>query len=118
MATGYALQNFEILFHIERVERAVFFEIQRMVRVAFFADRAARVPARAVLFAEPDHIAQAVFEIGPHFNDVDPGRPNKYPMASWYHKPSDEYRSDWDLTGTMANVNMIYSVGLSLSNDD
>ena len=49
---------------------------------------------------------------------VDPDHPNKYPMASWYHKPSDEYRADWDLSGTMANVNMILSVGLSLANDD
>ncbi|MBR4381659.1 MAG: M28 family peptidase [Bacteroidaceae bacterium] len=61
-------------------------------------------------------VPAVVVENGLH--PVDPGRPNKYPMASWYHKPSDEYRSDWDLTGTMANVNMIYSVGLSLSNDD
>ncbi len=40
-------------------------------------------------------------------NDVKP---------EWYHKPSDEYRDDWDLSGTVANTNMIFSVGLSLAN--
>jgi Zn-dependent M28 family amino/carboxypeptidase len=59
-------------------------------------------------------VPAVVVENGLH--PVDPSRPNKYPMASWYHKPSDEYRNDWDLSGTMSNVNMIYSVGLSLSN--
>ena len=47
---------------------------------------------------------------------VDPTRPNKYPMPVWYHKPSDEYRPDWDLTGTTANVRLIFSIALSLSN--
>ena len=47
---------------------------------------------------------------------VDPSRPNKYPMPVWYHKPSDEYRPDWDLSGTLANVRLIFSVALSLSN--
>ena len=47
---------------------------------------------------------------------VDPSRPNKYPMPVWYHKPSDEYRADWDLSGTVANVNLIYSVGVFLAN--
>lgn len=47
---------------------------------------------------------------------ADPGKPNKYPMPSWYHKPSDEYRPDWDLSGTLANVNLVFSVGLSLAN--
>ena len=45
---------------------------------------------------------------------VDPSRPNKYPMPVWYHKPSDEYHDDWDLSGTLANTNLIFSVGLSL----
>ena len=49
---------------------------------------------------------------------VDPAHPNKYPMPVWYHKPSDEYRPDWDLTGTVANVRLILSIALSLSNTD
>ena len=49
-------------------------------------------------------------------NPVDPSHPNKYPMEMWYHQPCDEYHEDWDLTGTLANVNMIFSVGVSLSN--
>lgn len=49
---------------------------------------------------------------------VDPTRPNKYPQSDWYHKPSDEYKEDWDLSGTVANLNMMFSVGLSVANSD
>ena len=55
-----------------------------------------------------------VVENGLH--PVHPDRPNRYPMASWYHKPSDEYRDDWDLEGTLANVNLMLSVALSVAN--
>ena len=59
-------------------------------------------------------VPAVVAENGQH--PVDLGRPNKYPMPVWYHKPSDEYRNDWDLSGTLSNINLIFSVGLSLSN--
>lgn len=49
---------------------------------------------------------------------VDPSRPNKYPRSDWYHKPSDEYRDDWDFSGTLAHVHMMYAVGLSVANAD
>lgn len=49
---------------------------------------------------------------------VDPSRSNKYPMPVWYHKPSDEYRPDWDLSGTLANVQLLFNVALALSNTD
>ena len=49
---------------------------------------------------------------------VDPSRPNKYPRSDWYHKPSDEYREDWDFAGTLAHVNLMYAVGLSVANAD
>ena len=48
---------------------------------------------------------------------VDPSKPNKYPMPVWYHKPCDEYHEDWDLSGTLANVNLVYDVSLALAND-
>ena len=48
---------------------------------------------------------------------VDVTKPNKYPMPVWYHKPCDEYREDWDVSGTLSNVNLIFSIGLSLSNN-
>ena len=47
---------------------------------------------------------------------VNPGKPNMYPQNSWYHKPNDEYREDWDIEGAIANVNLMFSVGLSLAN--
>lgn len=49
---------------------------------------------------------------------VDPSRPNKYPRSDWYHKPSDEYREDWDFSGTLAHVRMMFGVGLSVANAD
>lgn len=49
---------------------------------------------------------------------VDPSRPNKYPRSDWYHKPSDEYLEDWDFAGTVAHVNMMFGVGLSVANSD
>lgn len=59
-------------------------------------------------------VPAVVMENGRH--PVDLSRPNRYPMQEWYHKPSDEYRDDWDLSGTVANVNLVFSVGVSLSN--
>lgn len=47
---------------------------------------------------------------------VNPELPNKYPQVSWYHKPNDEYRDDWDIEGAIANVNLMFSVGLNLAN--
>lgn len=47
-------------------------------------------------------------------NLVNPDKPNKYPQSSWYHKPNDEYRDDWDIEGAIANVNLMFSVGLNL----
>ena len=61
-------------------------------------------------------VPAVVMENGLH--PVDPARPNRYPFQLWYHKPSDEYREDWDLGGTMANVNLVFSVALSLANAD
>ena len=47
---------------------------------------------------------------------VDPSRPNQYPRSDWYHKPSDEYREDWDFAGTLAHIRIMYAVGLSVAN--
>ena len=58
-------------------------------------------------------VPAVVLENGRH--PVDVTRSNRYPMPVWYHKPSDEYHEDWDLSGTLSNVNLIFSVGLSLS---
>ena len=49
---------------------------------------------------------------------VDPSKPNKYPRSLWYHKPSDEYREDWVFDGTIAHINMMFGVGLSVANAD
>ena len=59
-------------------------------------------------------VPAVVLENGQH--PVDMSKPNKYPLPVWYHKPCDEYREDWDVSGTLANVNLILSVALSLAN--
>ena len=58
-------------------------------------------------------VPAVVLENGQH--PVDMSKPNKYPMPVWYHKPCDEYHDDWDVSGTLANVNLILSVALSLA---
>ena len=60
-------------------------------------------------------VPAVVLENGLH--PVDVSKPNKYPMPVWYHKPCDEYHDDWDVSGTLSNLNLIFSVGLSLSNN-
>jgi Zn-dependent M28 family amino/carboxypeptidase len=55
-----------------------------------------------------------VVENGNH--PVDTLRPDKYPMPLWYHQPCDEYHEDWDLSGTLANVNLMFSVAISIAN--
>ena len=59
-------------------------------------------------------VAAVVIEAGRDL--VNPGRPNRYPQPSWYHKPNDEYREDWDIEGSIANVDLMFSVGLYLAN--
>jgi len=61
-------------------------------------------------------VPAVVWENGLH--PAQPAIPQKYPMPVWYHKPCDEYHEDWDLTGTLANVNLLFSVGMSLSNTE
>lgn len=47
---------------------------------------------------------------------ANPGHPNKYPFQSWYHKPSDEYHPDWDLSGSLAHWKLMFGVGLEMAN--
>ena len=48
---------------------------------------------------------------------VNPDKPNEYPRPKWYHKPSDEYRDDWDITGAIANINLMFAAGLSVADN-
>ena len=58
-------------------------------------------------------VPAVVLENGQH--PVDMSKTNKYPMPVWYHKPCDEYHDDWDVSGTLANINLVLSVALSLA---
>ena len=49
---------------------------------------------------------------------VDPSRPNKYPYKSIYHRPIDEYHDDWDIEGMIANINLMFSMGIRAANSD
>lgn len=57
-----------------------------------------------------------VMENGSH--PVDPSHPNLYPQKDWYHKPCDEYREDWDMTGTLANINVMLGAAAAIANTD
>ncbi len=35
-----------------------------------------------------------------------------------YHKPSDEYSLDWDLSGAVEDIELFFRVGLALANED
>ena len=35
-----------------------------------------------------------------------------------YHKPADEYQSDWDLSGMVEDVSMLHDLGLGLANSE
>lgn len=37
---------------------------------------------------------------------------------SRYHQPSDEYESTWDVSGTLDDINLNFSIGLSIANDN
>ena len=41
---------------------------------------------------------------------VDANRPNQYPMPVWYHKTSDEYHEDWDLSGTLYVLRIAWEI--------
>lgn len=49
---------------------------------------------------------------------VDPSRPNLYPQKDWYHKPCDEYHEDWDMKGTIANINVMLGAATVIANID
>ncbi len=49
---------------------------------------------------------------------VDPSKPNKYPQKDWYHQPSDEYKEDWDMSGTIANINVMIGAASAIANLD
>jgi Zn-dependent M28 family amino/carboxypeptidase len=35
-----------------------------------------------------------------------------------YHKPADEYREDWDLSGAQFDAQLMFNIGLELSNSE
>ncbi|WP_138380317.1 M28 family metallopeptidase [Luteithermobacter gelatinilyticus] len=39
-------------------------------------------------------------------------------VANDYHKPSDEYSPDWDLSGAVEDLKLIYRIGARLANED
>ena len=50
---------------------------------------------------------------------TDPVAAKQTPLwADWYHKPCDEWSDDWHLDGTMANLRMMFSVGIAIANDE
>ena len=42
----------------------------------------------------------------------------KAKFAADYHKSSDEWSADWDLTSAVENLTLLYHLGLDLANSD
>ena len=60
-------------------------------------------------------VQAVVIEPGSDF--VDEKDRGKYNFQEWYHKPSDEYRPDWDLRGTLEHIHLMLGVGLTLAEE-
>ena len=39
-------------------------------------------------------------------------------VANRYHKPADEYSEDWDMSGAVKDLELMYKIGLKLSHED
>ena len=81
---------------------------------------AAAAQGRKIIF--DDDNSDGWFFRSDHWNFVKRGVPavifKAGKMGSWYHKPSDEYSEDWDVEGSVANVNLMFSAGLGVANAD
>ena len=50
---------------------------------------------------------------------IDKARQEAKPKRYTYHQPNDEYREDeWDFDGAMENLNLMFSIGLMIANQD
>jgi Zn-dependent M28 family amino/carboxypeptidase len=50
---------------------------------------------------------------------IDKARQAAKPKRYTYHQPNDEYREDeWDFDGAMENLNLMFSIGLLIANQD
>ncbi|MCH8322447.1 MAG: M28 family peptidase [Proteobacteria bacterium] len=102
-----------------------------------YLERAAAAQGR-VLAPDPD-VEKGYYYRSDHFNLAKKGVPMIYPgggidhvefgsdygqaqaddyVANRYHKPSDEYDPDWDLSGGVEDVKLYYAVGEAVANGD
>ena len=50
---------------------------------------------------------------------IDKARQAAKPKRYTYHQPNDEYREEeWDFDGAMENLNLMFSIGLMIANQD
>ena len=56
---------------------------------------------------------------GQNFRDPQAAKAHreKYYPVSTYHQPSDEYHDWWDVSGSLEDIYLLYSIGLRLAND-
>ena len=55
-----------------------------------------------------------------HYNFVKKGVPalvmeNGNNKTDWYHKPSDEYSDDWDMSGTISDINVMFGAAAAIA---
>ncbi|MEJ2515598.1 MAG: M28 family metallopeptidase [Gammaproteobacteria bacterium] len=68
-------------------------------------------------FYRSDHFA-FVQQGVPALLFLNPGAPDSEYVTQHYHRPSDEYRDDWDLSGAVADARLFFRIGWALANDD
>ncbi len=78
-------------------------------------------------FFRSDHFMLAKYGVPALF--IDTGTDSRTHPAGWiaawkadyeehrYHQPSDEYRADWDVTGSLEDLRLLYAVGNHVANE-
>ncbi len=68
-------------------------------------------------FYRSDHFSMARYGV-PGLSFLNAGPADSVYVREHYHKPSDEYRDDWDLAGAVQDARMYFDLGLGLANSD
>jgi len=68
-------------------------------------------------FYRSDHFSMARYGV-PGLSFLNAGPADSVYVREHYHKPSDEYRDDWDLEGAVQDARLYFDLGYGLANSD
>ena len=68
-------------------------------------------------FYRSDHFSLAKFGV-PGLSFLNAGPADSVYVREHYHKPSDEYRDDWDLSGAVQDAQLYFDLGYRLADSD